>query len=490
MYVATSQQLKRYDQALLDEGYTIEELVDKASDQLLKHFDSYHKILIISGPGNNGADGISLALKLDRQGKEVALYIIGEFAKLSQANRYYLTLAKQSHIKAVFLDQNGLEILEKEAQNYEVIVDAMFGFGLNSDLRGIVKSTVDMINTIYETDIIAVDIPTGLNPDTGIPYNACVCATKTITLTALKQAFLNEESQMYTGEVVLETLDAKDLREDLSLAKLVSHHFVKYHLKPRLFNGHKGNYGRVLHITGCDHYRGAALLASRASVYSGSGIVTVCSTEKVIDALSYMTPECTSLLRQKYIDDDTLKGKNAVLLGSGLGLTRETYDLVVHLLGHIQLPIVVDGDALTILAQNQDLLLAHQGPVILTPHVGEFKRFVSFENEVEMVDVAREFAQHYRVILVLKGPNTMITDGNEVYRNSTANKAMATAGMGDVLAGMIVSFLGQGYSPKTAAIIGVYLHGLCGDELAESAYTAIPSRLIELIPKKMYDILK
>lgn len=489
VYVATSQQLKRYDQRQLDEGYSIEELVDKASDCLFKHFQTYEKIVIVCGPGNNGADGISLGIKLFKDNKDVCLYVTGQPDKLSQANRYYLQIAQALKMNIIQLDETSLQEFENNILDYEVIVDALFGFGLNSDLRGVVKQVVDIINSVYDIDVIAIDIPTGLNPDTGKPYNSCICAYKTITLTALKLAFLNKDCSIYTGKVYLELLDAKDFHEELSLAKLVEKKWAKYHLKERVFDGHKGTYGRILHITGCHHYIGAALLAAKASVYTGSGIVTVCSTDRVIQSLSIFCPEATSLLRQRVVSEKDWLNKDAILIGSGLGLSDDSYELVINTLKNINKPIVIDGDALTILAKNKELLENHQAPWILTPHHGEFQRFVDFENTAEMIDKAIEFAERYNVILVLKGPNTFITDGNESYRNTTGNKTMSSAGMGDVLAGMITSLLGQGYSAKNAAILGVYLHGLCGDELAKTQYTAISHQIIELIPQQMLNVM-
>lgn len=490
MYVATSQQLKRYDQALLDEGYSIEELVDKASDCLFKYFQTYEKIIIICGPGNNGADGISLGIKLFECEKKVSLYLTGRPEKLSQANRYYLDIAQNLNMKIVQLDNTNLAVFEDDIDNYEVVVDALFGFGLNNDLRGIAKQAVDIINNAYDIDVISIDIPTGLNPDTGKPYNSCICAYKTISLTAMKQGFLNTDSSIYTGNVCLELLDAKDFHEELSLAKMVEAKWVKYHLKERVFDGHKGTYGRILHITGCNHYIGAALLAAKASVYTGSGIVTVCSTDRVIQSLSTFCPEATSILRQRIINNQVLENKNAILLGSGLGLNDDAQETVLSVLKNTCQPIVIDGDALTILAKNKNLLENPHATWVLTPHHGEFKRFVDFENTAQMIDKAIEFAKKYHVILVLKGPNTFITDGNEAYRNTTGNKAMSVAGMGDVLAGIITSLLGQGYTAKNAAILGVYLHGLCGDEIAKNAYTVVSSQLINIIPQIMFKMMK
>ena len=317
-----------------------------------------------------------------------------------------------------------------------------------------------------------------------------VCASKTVTLTAIKQAFLNEECHMYTGEIAVALLDVKDLRHELGLAKLVSPSWIKYHLKPRSYYGHKGIYGKILHITGCDYYRGAALLASRAAVFSGSGVVCVCSSEKVIDALSITTPECTSLLRQDRLGSDVFENRDAILIGSGLGLNEQSEQYVIDTIKNAKCPLVIDADGLTIISNHLELLKECSVPVILTPHYGEFKRLCFYNDELEMVEKVYHFALEYGVIVVLKGPNTIITDGKEIYRNITANKAMATAGMGDVLAGMISSFVGQGYLPIDAAILGTYLHGSCGDIIGDNSYTVIPNKLINLIPKVMHEIIK
>lgn len=489
MYVATSRQMKAYDQALLNEGYTIEELVDKASNALLPHCLGYNNIVIVCGPGNNGADGLSLGIKLHIRARNVKLYCFGNPDKFSQANNFYLDQAQEMEVDITFMDEEDMPLFIRDAKKADVVIDAMFGFGLNSEVRGVAKILIEEINNLYDTDIIAIDIPTGLNPDTGIPYGNVVCASKTITLTALKQAFLNEECHMYTGEIAVELLDAKDLRQSQGLAKLVSPAWVKYHLKPRAYYGHKGIYGKVLHLTGCNHYRGAALLAAKAAVYSGSGVVCVCSSEKVIDALATVIPECTSVLRDDKIDQTLFDGRDAILIGSGLGLSEQSEQYVIDTLNNAKCPLVIDADGLTLVAKHLDLLKECPVPVILTPHYGEFKRLCAYDDELDMIDKVDAFAREHGVIVVLKGPNTLITDGHETYRNITANKAMATAGMGDVLAGMIVSFVGQGYTCKNAAILGTYLHGGCGDVIGEDSYTVLPSKLIDLIPKIMHEIV-
>lgn len=490
MYVATSRQMKAYDQALINAGYKIEDLVDKASEAILPHCREYNKVVIVCGPGNNGADGLSLGIKLHLRARKVKLYCFGNPNKLSKANEYYIEQAQEIGVPITFMDEDDIRMFIDDARKADVVVDAMFGFGLNSEVRGLAKTLINEINNLYAVDIISIDIPTGLNPDTGIPYGDVICANKTITLTAIKQAFLNDECHVYTGEIVVELLDVKDLRKELKLAKLVKPSWVKHHLKPRYYYGHKGIYGKILHITGCDHYRGAALLASRAAVHSGSGVVCVYSSEKVINALSTTTLECTSLIRKDNLDISIFDNYNTILIGSGLGLNDQSEHYVIETLKNAKCPLVIDGDALTIIAKHLQLLKECKLPIVLTPHQGEFKRLCDYENELDMVEKVNQFALEYGVIVVLKGPNTTITDGNEVFRNITGNKAMATAGMGDVLAGIISSFIGQGYSPKVAAILGTYIHGNCGDVIAESSYTVIPSKMINLIPKIMYKIIK
>ena len=489
MYVATSRQMKAYDQALLNEGYSIEELVDKASNAILPHCLGYNNIVIVCGPGNNGADGLSLGIKLHIRARNVKLYCFGNPNKFSQANNFYIEQAQEMEVPITFMDEEDISLFISDAQKADVVIDAMFGFGLNGEVRGVARILIEEINNLYDIDIIAIDIPTGLNPDTGIPYGNVICASKTITLTAIKQAFLNEECHMYTGEIAVEILDAKDLRQEKGLAKLVSPSWIKYHLKPRAYYGHKGIYGKILHLTGCDYYRGAALLASKASVYSGSGVVCVCSSEKVIDALAIVTPECTSKLRNSKLEQELFYDRDAILIGSGLGLNEQSEQYVIDTLQYANCPIVIDADGLTIAAKHLDLLKECPVPIILTPHFGEFKRLCAYDDELDMIDKVGGFARKYGVTVVLKGPNTLITDGRETYRNITANKAMATAGMGDVLAGMIVSFVGQGYTPKNAAILGTYLHGSCGDVIGDNSYTVLPSKLIDLIPQVMHEII-
>lgn len=489
MYIGSQKLMQSYDQCLLDHGYTILELVDKASDCLIKHMN-FQKISILCGPGNNGADGLSLAIKLHEQGRDVVVYIFEDQNHLSEANRYYLDLCYEKRIMVVLLHDDILGDVITHMKECDVIVDAMFGFGLNSSPRGLYRTVIEEISQLYEQEIIAVDIPTGLDCNTGYPYQSVVCATQTITLSAFKNGFLNPDSAFFTGKVIIEMLDVEDIADEVGLYQEADEDLIAPMLKKRKYDGHKGTYGHVGLITGSFEYKGAALMSAKSCVYSGAGVTSVISVQEVIDSLTIYCPEATALLRPISFKKDDFKRYNALLIGCGLGLSLEAYRYVIDVLSLSSLPLVIDADALTILSSNLDLLNKHQGEVILTPHMGEFKRLCSFSSHDDILKVARDFAYENDVTLVLKGPHTIVTNGHESYRVKAGNKAMATGGMGDVLAGILVSLLGQGYGAIQAALLGVYLHGYTGDQIAENAYTVIPSQLIERIPLSMDEIKK
>lgn len=489
MYVGSQKLMQKYDQCLLETGYSIEELVDKASDCLMKHMHDYDCFAILCGPGNNGADGLSLAIKLYKQDKKVHVFIF-EDEKISQANRYYLDQCYDLNIQITHIYETNLDEVASMISTYDTIVDAMFGFGLSSCPRGLYQSVIEEVNCLYDKEIIAIDIPTGLNYNTGYAYQSVICATLTITLSALKNGFLNPDSVSFTGKVILEKLETEDMSEKVGLFQLIDSHYTKRLLKDRLFDGHKGHYGRIGMITGCTQYKGASFLSTKAAVYTGSGVVTTISCQEVIEPLTIYCPEATVMLRPPIFQQDDFHMYNALLLGSGLGLDIEAYRYVEDVLTMSHQPLVIDGDALTILSGHMDLLRKQNRPIILTPHMGEFHRLCDFNDKDDILYIAKNFAKEHQVTLVLKGPYTIVTDGEQSYRVLAGNSAMSSGGMGDVLAGIITSLLGQGYSAVNASLLGVYIHGHAGDEIAKEAYTVIPSQVIEKIPQVMKELKK
>lgn len=489
MYIGSQKLMQEYDQCLLKKGYQIEELVDKASDCIIKHLDCYESICLFCGPGNNGADGLSLGLKLFQLNKHVSLYVF-ESQQRSLANQYYLDLCYRNQINITIIDEGNVEMIISDIKKGDAIVDAIFGFGQNGAPRGIYQSIIEAINQLYDKAIIAIDIPTGLDCNTAKPYQSVVCATKTITLCALKNGFINPDSLSFTGEVIVEELAVEDIYDEVGLFQLVDKEYIKPLIKYRSFDGYKGKYGKVGMVTGSIEYKGASLLSAKSAVYTGSGIVTVMSIPEVIDSLTLYCPEATAFLRPPILREEDFYNYNSLLIGCGLGLSIDAYRYVIDILSLSNQPLVIDGDALTILSSNLEMLKKQDRDIILTPHMGEFKRLCDFSNEDDILYVAKCFALKHHVTLVLKGPYTIVSNGNESYRIKAGNEAMASGGMGDVLAGIIASLLGQGYSAIMASIIGVYIHGYTGDQIAKDNYTVVPSLLIDRIPITMKELIK
>ena len=255
-------------------------------------------------------------------------------------------------------------------------------------------------------------------------------------------------------------------------------------LQERLIHANKITCGRIIHVTGSKMYRGACCIAALASMKSGVGMLYVYSDKEVLNVVSQHILEAILIERQERIDFSIFEDKKAILLGSGLGLNEISQVMILDILKNINKPIVIDGDALTILSQHSELFNQSKS-WILTPHDGEFKRLCPDYQYEHRVTQAKQFAKEHHCILVLKGPGTLVTDGNVIYENTTGNPAMASAGMGDALAGLIVGYIGQGYALLDACLMGVYIHGLCGDWLAEKQYAILASELVQIIPKCM-----
>ena len=242
------------------------------------------------------------------------------------------------------------------------------------------------------------------------------------------------------------------------------------------------NNGVDLLVAGSAQYKGAALLATKGAVASGAGIVHLSSAKEVVDIMPLYLPEAISEIRPGSYSHEMLKKFDAICIGPGLGLDMDAYHCFIDVIENSSCPLIIDADGLTILSNNLELLDRQQRPIILTPHLGEFKRLCDFSGDDQLTEVAINFAKEHHCILVLKGPHTLVTDGKHSYKNASGNKAMAVGGMGDTLAGMMTAFLGGHYE---AAILAVYIHGFTGDLIARDHYTVLPEELSKMIPHAM-----
>lgn len=273
----------------------------------------------------------------------------------------------------------------------------------------------------------------------------------------------------------------------------VDENIVKNLLKVRDNEAYKGDFGQVLVIAGSRGYSGAAFLATQAAVRSGAGLVTLCTPKELQDIMSIKLTEAMTIT---YEDTDKINNivakSDVIAIGPGMGNSRLTYNILSETILKSDCPLVIDADGLNVLQGNLDILQCKNNKIILTPHYGEMARLTGLsieEIKEDKVKIAKDFARSNEVILLLKGYRTIVTDGDDVFINTTGNSAMASGGMGDTLTGMIASFIAQGYEPLEATYLAAYIHGYCGDKLAENMFCVNATHIIQELPFIIKDLL-
>ena len=366
-------------------------------------------------------------------------------------------------------------------------MDALFGIGLNKPVTGFYADVIRHINA-SDAYTISIDTPSGLFADQHMPEgSAVVIADKTLSIQFMKTAFLLPENHPFVGEVEVVDIgmEAPDNLDPDCHLLLGSD--LRDMLRLRSPYAHKGTFGHGLLVAGCDRMPGAAVLAATAAMRGGIGKLTVHTVRSVRDILAVSLPEAIHDIDENeqyvsHIDWNKLpENISAVAFGPGLGTAKQTVSAMKDILDTVKLPLVIDADGLNMLAENKTCLAFLPPYSILTPHFAEFERLAGKpSDDFDRLERAKKFAQRYSVILVLKGHHTVVTfpDGRQFF-NTTGNSGMATAGSGDVLTGLLLALLAQGYDPKHAAVLGVYLHGAAGDAYVEdhAASTLIASDL-------------
>ena len=269
---------------------------------------------------------------------------------------------------------------------------------------------------------------------------------------------------------------------------------VRDTLVKRRQNSYKGDYGQVLVIAGSMGFAGAAYLTTQGAIRSGAGLVTLCSPKEIQDIMSIKLTEAMTInFEQSDKIGNIIVKSNCVAIGPGMGVSKLTLNIVKNTIENADCPIVIDADGINVLQERLEILEQKNNAIILTPHYGEMARLTGLSIEYikeNKVDVAREFARKHDVIVLLKDHRTIITDGEVVYENSSGNSAMASGGMGDTLTGIIASFIAQGYDPLEATYISAYIHGYCGDKLAENMFCVNATHLIDELPYGIYEIIE
>jgi NAD(P)H-hydrate epimerase len=427
-----------------------------------------NQFVVFCGKGNNGGDGLAIARLLAARKYQVRIFIL-EFGHKG-TDDFQINLARLHEHPEVDIRFVQTEKNFHEFNTGEIIIDALYGSGLNRGLEGVTAQLVEHINH-SGCEIISIDIPSGLFVDKSSKANTVIKANHTLSFQCYKPAFFVAENAAYTGEVhILDIgLHPDFYNSTFSPYELVDDTIIHSIYKPRNRFAHKGNFGHALLIAGSYGKIGAAVLSAKACLRSGVGLLSCHIPKCGYDILQTVAPEAmvmtdfNSSFNTK-IEDDLTKFE-AVGIGPGIGTASETKMMLQEIFNSYKNPVVLDADALNIIASQKDLLKLIPPGSILTPHPKEFERlFGETVNDFDRIQMALQKAKALNVVIVLKGHHTFIsTPDAKGFFNNTGNAGMATGGSGDVLTGILTGLLAQGYDSKQAAILGVYLHGLAGD---------------------------
>ena len=476
MKIFSSAQIKSWDAfTIANEPITSIDLMERAATAcyhwLLGHNYAQKKIFIFCGKGNNGGDGLAIARLLIKNKCSVTVYIL-EFGNIGTADF-------QTNLARLHECSTGIHFIQSpdffpSIPMDAVIIDALFGTGLNKPLDGISAALVNHINS-SANEIIAIDMPSGLAADNSSKKNTVIKAAHSLSFQNYKLAFLLAENEGYCGDVSLLNIGLHKQFEtgEETVFELIDKTIIKSIYKPRKKFSYKGTYGHAALIAGSYGMMGAAVLGAKACLKSGVGKLTCFIPECGYTILQTAVPEAMCKVSgEEYITlVKEFEKFDAIGIGPGIGLYQTHAPMLKEIFQVSSKPILIDADALNIIAQKKELFTKIPPLSIITPHCKEFERlFGKTENDFERLQLALQKSKEHNIFIVLKGHFTFIsTPEGKGYFNSTGNAGMATAGSGDVLSGIITGLLAQAYTPLQACLMGVYIHGLAGDIAAEQS---------------------
>lgn len=493
MKIATSEQMRELDRKTIEEcGVPGIELMEKAGkgafEQILRAFPRFEAgtVSIVCGRGNNGGDGYVVARHLLDQGAAVKVYLLSEKDRVRGDALLALEALEEAGggIEAEVLGDGDLPRLRAGIDSSDLVVDAILGTGLKKDVAGVAKEAIEIINASGKP-VAALDIPSGVDATTGHVLGSAVTADLTVTFGLAKIGQSIYPGAGHVGQLEIVDIGIPDEVVEASSikAELMDRASLAGILRPRDGESHKGRHGHLLVLAGSTGKTGAATLTCMGAARVGTGLITLGIPKSINPIMEMKLTEVMTETLPEEADLGTLSkdaldrvfelsdGKSALAIGPGISTRFQVIQLIHDIVRRLEIPMVLDADAITAVSREPSWLKNALVPVILTPHPGEMSRLAGIpvpEVQADRIGVAREFATANKVILVLKGARTVIAfpDGT-VSVNPTGNPGMATGGMGDVLTGMVAGFLAQGYDPADSARLGVYLHGLAGDRAAE-----------------------
>jgi NAD(P)H-hydrate epimerase len=501
--VVNEQQIRAIEAEADEKGLSYDELMQKAgravADRVIAAFGSRSRpqVTILVGPGNNGGDGLVTGLFIgkDRPDAVVRFYLLKQ-----RPDDLYFQAAQQGGLLIAFESNDGdKRLLRNMIASSDVVVDALFGIGVHLPLRDeaqkVLRATRQALNerrnaqpeeyTLDLSDlkgtqkappivVIAVDLPSGVDANTGKTDKLTLVADETVTFIAAKHGHFLGDATEVVGNLVIANLSVQEKNKALAAINdtVIDADSIRDLLPQRSLNSNKGTYGKALVVAGSSQYLGAPLLSAQAAYRVGAGLVTVAAPQTVVNAIAPQIPEVTWLPMNPDSQTETVLSRsgtsNALLIGPGLSTDANVQIRLLSIFSHQSSlpPLVIDADALNILAQQEEWWSLLPPNSILTPHPGEMSRLTGIETaalQADRFNIARDCAKRWNQIVVLKGAHTLIANPEgEVAVSPFKTDALAKAGTGDVLAGMIVGFLAQGVKPFDAAKIAVYVHGAAG----------------------------
>jgi NAD(P)H-hydrate epimerase len=474
-------------------------------NELKKTFDIKNKsVAVFCGKGNNGGDGLSIARHLYNMGVNVNIFLVASSDFQGDAAVNFDIVKNMDIPIDTITDTEGLEYI---VRSFDIVVDAIFGTGISGTVRGNIYDIIRIINENARY-ILSVDVPSGINSDSGEICGVCINADKTVTFAGYKIGMFMYPAADCTGEIVADSISIPDyiINEQNLQINVTDKEFVKSIIKPRENNSQKGDYGKLLIIAGSKGMSGAAYMAAQAALKSGAGLITLVCPECINTVLETKT---TEVMTMPLPDEDgkfssaaieqikeKISSVGAVLIGPGLGRSRGVTDLVRSVLRNSHVPVIVDADAINAVAEDMSVLSECACELIFTPHTVEFSRLTGLDVsyiEENRIQVSKEFAEEFGAVLLLKGHHTLVTDPSLTqYINNTGNPGMASGGSGDVLAGIIASFVARGADNVSSAAAAAYIHGLAGDiasaDCSEEAMSA--TDILDCIPDAFCRILQ
>ncbi len=455
-------------------------------------------VVIVAGKGNNGGDGFVVARWLHWAGYEIEVCLLPRLDELSGHAAINARFAERMGVP--IREETGREALDERLSRATLIVDGVLGTGISGEVRGLAREAIEAMNAAG-APVVAIDIASGVDADTGAILGEAVWAHTTVTFALAKVGMYQQPGRERCGQIVIapigisrELTEAPELRTNLTTSE-----DAEGMLPVRGPNIHKGDAGRLLVIAGSVGMSGAAAMAALAATRAGAGLVTIACPEslndilevKCTEAMTRPMPETAGRSLALEAEDaiaEFAEGMDAVALGPGLSRHEATAELARRLARRIKLPMVIDADGLNAFAGRVDELRERPAPTVLTPHPGEFARLTGrqiAEIEADRPRSARELAERTGCVVLLKGAGTVIADpGGEAWINPTGNEGLASGGSGDVLSGIVGAFLAGGSSALHAAAAGAYYHGRAADVAAEDGLRGmVPPRLIEVLPR-------